>query len=298
MGSTGLRSRTCLNSFANFFTAVHSRLKAFLTPAAMASKAYSWALVLREALGEKIVNYNGEYMTEPRMKVLKFIESKIQIMQLQPEIREIILDHLCEETTIAVFLRGNGYSPATGIKLPVTARAGDRLLRQETIRTALEKTTFRIDSFPGNQSFQDWLERVDLREVSKNYVNGFDAVKHLLFPYFSRFPHYNYPADHPNSDIELMLKCRNLETVNIQWASDVLYQSDGRVKTVDQLRKEFRLDRMLGLANLKQLTVTGRLTWEGEKLLHDLAGWFWDNLVGKGGSKVEVLDCWDLRRGR
>ncbi|RMX74598.1 hypothetical protein D0869_12432 [Hortaea werneckii] len=183
----------------------------------MASKSYSWALVLREALGEKIVNYNGEYMTEPRMKVLKFIESKIQIMQLQPEIREIILDHLCEETTIAVFLRGNGYSPATGIKLPVTARAGDRLLRQETIRTALEKTTFRIDSFPGNQAFQAWLE------------------KYLLFPYFSRFPHYNYPADHLNSDIELVLKCRNLETVNIQWASDVLYHGDRHVKTVDQL---------------------------------------------------------------
>lgn len=232
------------------------------------------------------------------MKVLKFIESKIQIMQLQPEIREIILDHLCEETTIAVFLRGNGYSAATGTKLPVTARAGDRLLRQETIRTALEKTTFRIDSFPGNQSFQAWLERVDLRKVSKNYVNGFDAIKHLLFPYFSRFPHLYYPADHPNSDIELMLKCRNLETVEIQWVSDVLYQGDRRVKTVDQLRKEFRLDRMLGLANLKQLTVMGCDAYEGQQLLHDLAGWFRDNLVGKGGSRVEVLHCWDLRRGR
>ncbi|RMY64648.1 hypothetical protein D0863_09662 [Hortaea werneckii] len=274
------------------------RLETFFNPAPMASKSYSWALVLREALGEKIVNYNGEYMTEPRMKVLKFIESKIQIMQLQPEIREIILDHLCEETTIAVFLRGNAFSPATGIKLPVTARAGDRLLRQETIRTALEKTTFRIDSFPGNQAFQAWLERVDLREVSKNYVNGFDAIKHLLFPYFSRFPHYNYPADHPNSDIELMLKCRNLETVEMEWATDVLYHRDGHVKTVDQLRKEFRLDRMLGLANLKQLTVMGCDAYEGQQLLHDLAGWFRDNLVGKGGNKVEVLDCWDLRRGR
>ncbi|RMY68129.1 hypothetical protein D0863_07321 [Hortaea werneckii] len=256
----------------------------------MASESYSWALVLREALGEKIVKYNGEYMTEAKMKVLKFIEGKVQIMRLQPEIREIILDHLCEKTTIAGFLRGNAFSSPTRIKLPVTARAGDRLLRQETIRTALEKATFRIDSFPGNQSSQAWLGRVDLREVSKNYVNGFDAIKHLLFPYFSRFPHYNYPADHPNSDIEFMLKCRNLETVKFTWASDTLYQRDGEsLKTVDQLRKEYRLDRMLGLTNLKQLTVRGRDTWEDDKLLRELADWFRDNLVGSGGKAVEVL---------
>ncbi|KAI7220951.1 hypothetical protein KC333_g2058 [Hortaea werneckii] len=264
----------------------------------MTSKSYSWALVLREALGEKIVEYKGEYMTEQKMKVQKFIDAKIQLMDLLPEIRQVILEHLCEETTIPVFLRGNGYSPATGIKLPVTARMGDMVLRQETIRTALEKATFRIDSFPGNQAFQAWLERVDLRQVSKTYVNGFDAIKHLQFPYFSRFPHRTYPADHPNSDIELMLKCRNLETVEIQWVSDVLYHGDRHLKTVEQLRKQFRLDRMLGLANLKQLTVMGCDAYEGQRLLHDLAGWFRDNLVGKGGSKVEVLDCWDLRRGR
>ncbi|KAI6848355.1 hypothetical protein KC332_g7436 [Hortaea werneckii] len=163
------------------------------------------------------------------------------------------------------------------------------VLRQETIRTALEKATFRIDSFPGNQAFQAWLERVDLRHVSTSYVNGFDAIKHLLFPYFSRFPHWTYPEDHVNSDIELMLKCRNLETVKFTWASETLYQRYGGLKTVDQLRKEFRLDRMLSLTNLKQLTVIGRDTWEGDKLLRDLADWFRDNLVGNGGKAVEVL---------
>ncbi|KAI7495322.1 hypothetical protein KC367_g7427 [Hortaea werneckii] len=262
----------------------------------MAAKPYSWALVLREALGEKIVKYNGEYMIEAKMNVLKSIESKVQIMRLQPEIREIILDHLCEETTIAVFLRGNAFSFPTRIKLPVTARAGDRLLRQETIRTALEKATFRIDSFPGNQAFQTWLERVDLREVSKNYVNGFDAIKRLLFPYFSRFPHSNYPADHPNSDIELMLKCRNLETVDFVWTGDELRHNDGQIQTVEQLRKDFRLDRMLGLVNLKQLRVRWRDVRdvpyvEEMKLLDDLAAWFRKNLVGKGVSKVEVVVC-------
>ncbi|KAI6830164.1 hypothetical protein KC340_g16960 [Hortaea werneckii] len=215
----------------------------------MTSKSYSWALVLREALGEK---------------VQKFIDAKIQLMDLLPEIRQVILEHLCEETTIPVFLRGNGYSPATGIKLPVTARLGDMVLRQETIRTALEKATFRIDSFPGNQAFQAWLEKVDLRQVSSTY------------------------ADHPNSDIELMLKCRNLETVKLTWATDVLYHRDRGARTVDRLRKEFRLDRMLGLTNLKQLTLN-RDTWEGERLLRDLADWFRDNLVGSGGKGVEVL---------
>ncbi|KAI7316730.1 hypothetical protein KC315_g10652 [Hortaea werneckii] len=254
----------------------------------MTSKSYSWALVLREALGEKIVEYKGEYMTEQRMKVQKFIDAKIQLMDLLPEIRQVILEHLCEETTIPVFLRGNGNSPATGIKLPVTARLGDMVLRQETIRTALEKATFRIDSFPGNQAFQAWLEKVDLRQVSSTYVNGFDAIKHLTFPYFSRFPHWIYPADHPNSDIELMLKCRNLETVKLTWATDVLYHRDRGARTVDRLRKEFRLDRMLGLTNLKQLTLN-RDTWEGERLLRDLADWFRDNLVGSGGKGVEVL---------
>ncbi|KAI6789658.1 hypothetical protein KC361_g8381 [Hortaea werneckii] len=256
----------------------------------MTPKSYSWALVLREALGEKIVEYKGEYMTEQRMKVQKFIDAKIQLMDLLPEIRQVILEHLCEEITIPVFLRGRGYYPATGIKLPVTARLGDMVLRQETIRTALEKATFRIDSFPGNQAFQAWLEKVDLRQVSSTYVNGFDAIKHLTFPYFSRFPHWTYRAEHLNSDIELMLKCRNLETVKITWASETLHERYGGVKTVAQLRKEFRLDRMLSLANLKQLTVMGRgTTWEGEKLLHDLAGWLRDNLVGNGGKAVEVL---------
>ena len=231
-------------------------------------------------------------MTEQRMKVQKFIDAKIQLMDLLPEIRQVILEHLCEETTIPVFLRSNCCSPTTGINLPVTARMGNVILRQETIRIALEKATFRIDSFPGDQAFQSWLEKVDLRQVSKTYVNGFDAIKHVQNLYFSRFPHWIYLGWPSDSDVELMLKCRNLETVDFVWVPDEI-SNKRHLKTVEELRKELGLDRLLGLANLKQLRVKWRgfASKEDIELLRVLAEWFSQNLVGKGGSKVEVLFC-------
>ncbi|KAI6848345.1 hypothetical protein KC332_g7435 [Hortaea werneckii] len=77
----------------------------------MTSKSYSWALVLREALGERIVKYKGQYMTEQRMKVQKFIDAKIQLMDLLPEIRQVILEHLCEKTTIPPFSEATATLP-------------------------------------------------------------------------------------------------------------------------------------------------------------------------------------------
>ena len=59
-------------------------------------------------------------------------------------------------------------------------------------------------------------------------------------------------------------------------------------KTVDQLRNEYCLDRMLGLRKLKTLTLVGRgigdrTTWD------NLAAWFRANLPNVDGCPIRVV---------
>ncbi|KAK5125242.1 hypothetical protein LTR85_000918 [Meristemomyces frigidus] len=269
----------------------------------------SWALVARQANGEKVVKYKGVWMREERQKVLEHIntaefrimdlpselpimETKFRIMDLPSELRHHILSYLVENDLVSVYLPGNGYMPPTGIDLPVTARAGDKLLRQETLMLTIEQTTFDIHSFIGNTGFQAWLRRVDLRLASGGYTDGFDAVRSLSLPYFCFFPHATFPATRPNSDIELMLKCRNMEEVSIAWADKELWSVDATTglqaaKTVQQLRTQYRLDRMLGLRRLKKLVLKRKGI--GNIALHNLATWFRASMPDVDGQPIQVI---------
>ena len=134
-------------------------------------------------------------MTEERRKVLGHhdLKAKLQIMtKLPPELCHYILSFVPKNKIDMVYLRGNHGLPPTKVKLPVTTHAGDRLLRQETIMVTVESTTWSIHSWPGNQAFQAWLDGLDLSLASKTYKNGCDAVKSLMFEFFSRFPYHSY----------------------------------------------------------------------------------------------------------
>jgi len=57
-----------------------------------------------------------------------------------------------------------------------------------------------------------------------------------------------------------MLKRRNLEELCIEWVGGELYDYDATIhqfvpRTMQQLRTNFRLDRMLGLRKLKKLEI-------------------------------------------
>ncbi|KAK5132861.1 hypothetical protein LTR08_008577 [Meristemomyces frigidus] len=258
------------------------------------SKPYSWALVARKGNGEKIMNHDGVWMLESRHKFLSYIKKRqFKLMSLPSELRHEILKYLPEDTYIGVYLPGHRGMVPTGVELPVTARAGDKLLRQETIMITIEQTTFAIHSGPGNASFQNWLGDVDLRLTSKTYVTGFDAVKSLAFPYFSRFPHASLAPATPNSDIELMLSCRQVEQVSMVWVAQELVADDAATgqqgpKTVERLRKEYRLDRMLGLRKLRTLTLVRRGAGNSTAL-DDLAAWFRANMSGVDGQSIQVV---------
>lgn len=239
------------------------------------------------------MNYKGIWVRGQRYKVLEFLNRpKFRLMDLPPELRHNVLRYLPDATDVGVYLSGhNGMSP-TAVELPVTARAGDRVLRQETIMMTIEQTTFAIHSGPGNASFQTWLEHVDLRLASDGYINGFDAVKSLSFPYFSRYPHSHLLATATNNDIELMLKCRNLESVSMEWAGQELCNYDAATgmpfaKPVQQLRSEYRLDRMLDLRRVKKLVLVGRMI--GDTTLSDLATWLGTNMPHVDGKRIQVV---------
>jgi len=222
------------------------------------------------------------------LMTMKFARSKpFQMMELPPEIRRQILSHLIEETFLNVYLRGV-YSAPTGMILPSIVYA-DKTLRAEYLREAIEQTTFSIHSGQGNEHFQKWLASTDLSDVS-SYKNGFGAVKTLHFPYFSRYPWYVLPADAPNNDIELMLRCPNLETVSLFWAGATLTDQNNVGKIVEQLRTEYRLDRLLQLRGLKRMVMFRfQFGTTMEEVLENLVQWLREALpMNEAGERPEV----------
>lgn len=214
-------------------------------------------------------------------------------MKFPSEVRALILDHTVEQGTTRVFLpRG-----ATPIPLPPAARAGDRLLRKETIRTTILKTQIEIHSGPGNAKLQNWLGKLDFTDISNTMANGFDAVKALKFPYFSRFPHH-LPNINSNNDINLMLKCRNLAYIELNWvqAEVCVYQAPGIIseKSVDQLRREYYLDDMLKLQNLKVIKFSGYPYWPFKELdkasgIGGLAAWFKQKFAARDKNNIAIV---------
>ena len=135
-----------------------------------------------------------------------------------------------------------------------------------------------------------WLAGIDFTKLQgdTNYESGYDAVRRLKFPFFSRFPHAQLPQNTPNSDIVLMSKCKNLQDVTlhfhdtelvIAWYDEEYFES----KTISQLRQEYRLDDIFTLPSLRNLQfgIQNLNPWKdtersmaGNDALSDLLVWF------------------------
>ena len=205
------------------------------------------------------------------------------IMRLPLELREEVFKHHAidfmapqnSSMRIRVFLAGNNGRMPTAIPLPPLTKAGSRQVRLEVLSVTIKLITFEIHSGPGNAKLQRWLEGIDLGASGQTSLKtGFDAVHSLIFPYFSRFPFY-LPSIMRNNDIELARRCANLRTLKILFARENLYDDDGSPQTVQQLRTNYRLDGMLGLANLQFLGLQS-FSYPAftDPALRDLKVWF------------------------
>lgn len=212
-------------------------------------------------------------------------------MSLPFEVRGIFLEHLFPETTFAFFLRGTNGRQRTGIPLPPITLT-TKQLRLESLKVAINRTEIEIHSGPGNHAFQNWLGNIDFSihgDMDNAIINGFDAVKRLSFPYFSRFPHPNLPPDRPNDDIELMKKCPKLEEIKLNFMPRELWDPyEEREKTAVQLRGQYRLDGLLELELLEKVTLVSTSIAEDETLgIGALVSWLEEGFE-KLGRKVEV----------
>ena len=223
----------------------------------------------------------------------KLVESvkkhKFSIMSLPWDVRHRVLEYCCDRNSMPVFLRGVRGLPPTAIPLPVSARAGDKTLRLETILVAIKQATLEIHSGPGNANLQSWLNSLDLSAIKgeTGLRAGVEAIHSLSFPYFSRFPHRSLPSTNPNNDIVLVLKCVNLRKLSLNFVSHELldythpYFED---KSVVQLRQEYRLDSILPLLHrieFKSLALSGPSKGLiGHDALEALAAWFrWEYAI-------------------
>ncbi|KAK1013102.1 hypothetical protein LTS01_000915 [Friedmanniomyces endolithicus] len=212
-------------------------------------------------------------------------------MDLPGEVRRQVLSHLIEETYLNVYTRGI-HSVPTGMLLPNIVYAS-KVLRAEYLLEAIEKTTFIVHNGLGNEHFQKWLGSTNLSGVS-SYANGFGAVRALNFPYFSRYPYYILPATTPNNDIELMLRCPKLESVRLMWAGDMLHDQNNWLnagKSVEQVRTDYRLDRLMQLRGLKRMVlVRFQFDTVAEEVLESLVEWLREALPMNGeGKKPELV---------
>ena len=234
-----------------------------------------------------IVKRKGVCTTVENAKDFDRLDAKLcPLMALPYDLRHEILSYVCNAQKMPVFLRGIYGIPPTAVPLPSIARAGNRKLRAEVILVILKQTTLEIHSGPGNAKLQEWLESIDL-SVSKetSLKSGFDAVHDLLFPYFSRYPHRTLPANSPNNDLQLMKKCQNLRKVEFNFVSTELHDpSTGWPKSIDQLRREYRLHTMLEIfkyGELKTVVLRGPSAgYGGHAVLEELGAWLrWEYTV-------------------
>ncbi|KAK4898160.1 hypothetical protein LTR27_004167 [Elasticomyces elasticus] len=202
----------------------------------------------------------------------------------------VTLRYLLEQPKLDVYTRGL-LGPPEGMKFPNIAYT-TKTLRAQYLLVAIENTTFCVHNGPGNAHFQAWLTSTDLSIVSHHHKTGFDAVKSLEFPYFSRFPHQALGPDVPNSDVKLMLRCKNLEAVRMNWVGSTLFdQATQDGKSVAQLRTEYRLDGMLGLNNLKRLQLERYAPAAfADEVLENLAEWFREGLKSNREGKGAVVE--------
>ncbi|KAK3116976.1 hypothetical protein LTR53_002123 [Teratosphaeriaceae sp. CCFEE 6253] len=280
-----------------------------MAPAPVSAQVSSWAMMARKAAGEKVVQVRPNtwiseekarraglqivfmkdvWMTSRLAKALETGPGAFE--RLPAELRLLILNFIQTRPSQAVFLRGNRRGPATGINFPPLAYVST-MFRAQYITLAIETTMFILHSGPGNAAFQKWLSNTSLTLASLTYKHGFDAVKSLGFQFFSRYPHRNLDATAPNKDVELMLKCMNLQTVTMVWHGTELMHPQEIPKCVELLRKQYRLDRMLKLVNLKQIKLVKHdVDGYDTGVLSNLAEWFRSSIKdGSGQAPVVTI---------
>lgn len=87
-----------------------------------------------------------------------------------------------------------------------------------------------------------------------------------------------------------MRRCANLRSVEVQWVNSELC-NNGEPKSVEQLRRDYRLDGMLDLAKLETLTLDGPGEYAtGHAALQDLAKWFEAKYKHRGVKAKVILE--------
>lgn len=219
-------------------------------------------------------------------------------------IRTKILDLVIEPVTQPFFLKSANGKKGTELPISPLAKQHNERFRLEAIYVTLNKSTIEIHSGPANAGVQQWLAGMDFTALGgdTSYKTGFDAVKSLKFPFFSRFPHRKLPKNAKNEDIVLMQRCKNLRSVHITLVDAELtyfYNMDGYLpKALEQMRREYRLDEMLKLKKLERLHLASKLSMYvyedsghvGFRQVEKLKEWF-DVEFAKRGIKIAVTIC-------
>lgn len=226
----------------------------------------------------------GKASLQRAPKVMRMFTDGFPLMELPYDVRHSILEQMIDEQTIKVFLRHS----AIPIGLPEAARAGNRLLRRECLLVALKSTTIEVHSGPGNASIQAWLSRISFEGVETSCKDGFDAIRSLKFPYFSRFP-YAQAGITVNHDILLCQKSKHLRKLTINFHPDTLIVSRlGPVlKDATAIRQDFQLVGLLDLPNLEELRIETSAREIRISVIHELVAWF-DEEFEKRSHKVTV----------
>jgi hypothetical protein len=183
-------------------------------------------------------------------------EKALELMDLPWDVRHLILKHLTDLRNIRVFGRS-----AISIRLPGAARAGNIQLRRECLLVALKNCTIESHSGPSNAALQAWLSTIDLTGIDSSCETGYEAVKSLNFPYFSRFP-YHSPSITKNNDIVLALACRNLRFLTLDFHSEELAkvlrrhpetEGDVAMACALDIHKSYQLDGLLDASKLEKI---------------------------------------------
>ena len=203
-------------------------------------------------------------------------------------IRLQIFDLVIEPIQGTLYLKNRHTGLLPGFPTPAIARAFDNQVRLECLLVLLEKSVIEIHSGPGLMKLRGFLQCVDFNESTPkdtSYDLGFDCIKALRFPFFSRFPHKTLPADAFNKDISLMRSCKNLTSVKMTWVDEDLtyfYNMDGYLpKKIERIREQYRLDAMLDLEKLEHLHLASKLT-----------GYVYEESGHVGSRQVEALKEW------
>ncbi|KAM0722201.1 hypothetical protein Q7P37_001642 [Cladosporium fusiforme] len=249
-----------------------------------ATQGFISACQTKQIKKEKAAKNQAEREQADKDKPFRFLD-------LPFDLRDIILGHIIKSQNIMAFLKNS----STPLRLPAVAYAGHMALRRHCQLVTLKKCTIEIHSGPGNAKLQSWLSKIDFSAIS-NLRTGFDAIRSLKFPYFSRFP-YGTPGINTNNDVQLMLACKNLTTVTLNFhpgeVGRIFMRFHNRAErnnstlyfeTAQRIRQNYQLDGILGATELKTL----RLDANPWGPLSELASWFTEQFLERGQEvKVE-----------